>query len=284
MKRIIAIIFMMAFLSGPAYPTVLSVQAKYGTFTGTTGVGTALISDSNGVVWNSDGTWETATEPTAWTDLSMLNGLWTYDLGDTLLQNMSALPNSTITDNLDLNCRIWVGTVLQTPDIDLTDVPYAVFSYNPAIYAQLSDLTVQTFAATGTAQSILFNTNDEIFGITHSTGSNTENIIIETAGVYSFGAEPQIIAGAGSSGYFHIWLQKDAGAGFTDLTNSNADQTLSSNQEDVLSLGYSARCNAGDVIRLRASVGDTGIELEPQTPAGETPIPSIMFEINYLGR
>ena len=285
MKRFFLVVALLVGLVGPIYPAELSVQGYYGTFTGTTSVGTALISDSNGVVWNSsDGAWPGQTDPTAWTDLSMVNGLWTYTLGDISFQNMSGLPNGTITDNLDLSCRIWVGTVLQTPDVDLTDAPYAILSYNPAIYAQLSDFTEQTFAATGTAQSILLASNDGISGITHSTSSNTENITIETAGVYSFGADSQIIAGAGASGYFHLWLQKDAGAGFTDLTNSTADETLSSNQEDVLSLSYSTRCNEGDVIRVRASVGDIGIELEPQTPAVGPAIPSIMLEINYVGR
>ncbi len=71
-----------------------------------------------------------------------------------------------------------------------------------AIYAELSDRADQTFGSTGTAQSITFDTNDEVVGITHSTSSNTENITIETAGVYYLIAQPQIHAGAGGGRVF----------------------------------------------------------------------------------
>lgn len=153
-----------------------------------------------------------------------------------------------------------------------------------AIYAQLSDSTDQTFGATGTAQSITFNTNDEIAGITHSTSSNTENITIVTTGVYNIIVQPQVAAGVGASDdYFHMWLQKDTGGGFADVSNSNVELTLSTNDEDVILLNAIVSLNAGDIIRVRSSVGHTNIELDAQTPASEPAIPSIIFSMFMVG-
>lgn len=148
-----------------------------------------------------------------------------------------------------------------------------------AIFIQLSDSTDQTFAATGTGYSITFDTNDGLNGITHSTTSNTENIIIIFSGVYSIIAQPQITAGPGDSGYFHMWIQKDTGSGFADVANSNVELTLDSVDEDVIPLIVTLSLNAGDVIRINASVGDTGIKLDAQTPANEPAIPSIIFSM-----
>lgn len=154
---------------------------------------------------------------------------------------------------------------------------------NDAIYIQLSDSSDQTFAATGTGYAITFDTNDEINGIIHSTVSETANITIVTDGVYSIFAQPQVHADPGASGYFHMWLRKDTGGGFADIDNTNVELTLASNGEDVIPLIVSIRLDAGDVIRVNASVAHTGIELDAQTPAGEPVIPSIIFTMYRIG-
>ena len=150
-------------------------------------------------------------------------------------------------------------------------------------YAELSDSTDQTFSSTGTAQSITFNTNDELVSITHSTSVNPENITIDITGVYYLIAQPQIHADAGGAGYFHMWLQKDTGGGFADIVNSNIEITLASNDERVGVLAETLSLDAGDIIRLRASVGDIKIELDAQTPGSEPAIPSIIFTMFMVG-
>ena len=152
-----------------------------------------------------------------------------------------------------------------------------------AIYAELSDSTDQPFGSTGTAQSILFNTNDELVGVKHSTSVDPENITIDTAGVYYLIAQPQIHASAGGAGYFHMWLQKDTGGGFADIINSNIEITLASNDERVGVLAETLSLDVDDIIRLRASVGDTRIELDAQAPGGEPAIPSIIFTMFMTG-
>lgn len=156
---------------------------------------------------------------------------------------------------------------------------YSPNSFATKIYAQLSDSTDQTFGATGTAQSITLNTNDEIAGITHSTTVNPENVTIETNGTYVIIAQPQVTAGAGAAGYFHLWLQVDTGGGFADVSDSNIELILASNDQDVIPLIAVLSLNKDDIVRLRGSVGDTGIKLDAQTPAGEPAIPAIIYSI-----
>jgi len=152
-----------------------------------------------------------------------------------------------------------------------------------AIYAELSDSADQTFAQIATAYSITFDTNDEIVGITHSTSSNTENIIIVTTGVYTIFAQPQVAAAPGGAGVFHMWLQKDTGGGFADIANTNIELSLASSEEDVIPLATTFLLSAGDIIRLRTSVSDTDIKLDAQTPANEPAIPSIIFTMFMVG-
>lgn len=152
-----------------------------------------------------------------------------------------------------------------------------------AIYAELSDSTDQEFAVVGEPNLITFDTNDEIAGIIHSTSSNPENITIVTTGVYTIFAQPQVAAGSGGAGTFHMWLQKNTGGGFVDIANTNIELSLASGEEDVIPLATTFMLSAGDIIRLSASVSDIKIKLDAQTPANEPVIPSIIFTMFMIG-
>ena len=152
-----------------------------------------------------------------------------------------------------------------------------------AIYVELSDSTDQEFAVAGEPNLIVFDTNDEIAGITHSTSSNPENITIITTGVYTIFAQPQIATGAGGAGKFHMWLQKNTGGGFVDIANTNIELSLASQEENVIPLATTFLLSAGDVIRLSASVSDIRIKLHAQTPVDEPAIPSIIFTMFMIG-
>lgn len=156
-----------------------------------------------------------------------------------------------------------------------------------AIYAELSDSTDQAFAVAGTHYSITFNTNDELVGITHSTTVNPENITIDTTGVYTIFAQPQVAAAAGGAGTFHMWLQRDTGGGFADIANTNIELTLASLDEDVIPLATTFALDSGDIIRLRVVVSDNKISLDAQAaivgPPTEPAIPSIIFTMFMIG-
>ena len=189
---------------------------------------------------------------------------------------------SLTTDDSDFRLD-FVGNNMTTDNISAGNVTVSGNFYGGAVYACLSSSTDQTFAATGTGYNITFNTNDEINGITHSTTVEPQNITINTSGVYTIIAQPQVHAGAGAAGTFHMWLRRDTGSGFADVANTNVELVLANNDEDVIPLVITMALNAGDVIRVNASVSDTGIELDAQTPANEPAIPSIIFSIYRIG-
>lgn len=155
-------------------------------------------------------------------------------------------------------------------------------SINAAIqvYADLSNTVDQVFVGTGTGYALLFNSNDNLVGITHSTSSDTENITIVTSGVYSITAQPQVTAGA--AGDFHMWLQIDTGGGFADVANSNVKLTMANNTEDVIPLILTLPFDAGDKFRLMGSVTDTAIILDAEAPGGEPVIPAIILSMHKL--
>lgn len=147
-------------------------------------------------------------------------------------------------------------------------------------YADLSNTADQTFAGTGTGYAILFNTNDHIQGITHSTSVDTENITIITSGVYAVFAQPQVTAGA--AGDFHMWLQVDTGGGFADIANSNVKLAMAINTEEVIPLILTLPLEAGDKFRLMGSVTNTAIILDAEAPGGEPVIPAIILSMHKL--
>jgi len=179
--------------------------------------------------------------------------------------------NATATDDLEITADDMIV------DADLNVLGEASI---PATYMQASDVSDQSFAATGTPYSIELDTVDKNFGISRIEDGN---ILIRSIGVYSIIAQPQVTAAAGQSGNFHMWLQRDTGAGFADISNTNVELTLGSQDEDVIPLIAILSLNEGDEIRLRASVSNTGITLDTQSPAGEPVIPSIIFSMYKIG-
>ncbi len=179
----------------------------------------------------------------------------------------------TITGNLNIT-----GNTTIEGDLNVTGL-----INNDAIYCESSDLNDQTFAVAGVRYRINITNVDEGNGITMSTGNNGTNITIETSGVYHLVAQPQVKAGAGSAGDFHMWIEKDSGSGFVDVSDSNIELKLSSLEEDVIVLATTSKLNQGDVLRLVASVSNDGILLHAQSPAGEPVIPSIIFTMYRVG-
>ena len=66
---------------------------------------------------------------------------------------------------------------------------YLDLARNP--YAQISDSSTQS-CVSGSAKNVTLNTNDEIYRMTHSVSSNTNEIRIDEAGTYLVIAVPQV--------------------------------------------------------------------------------------------
>ena len=146
-------------------------------------------------------------------------------------------------------------------------------------FAQLSDSTNQIPSVT-TPVKITFNTNDEVLGITHSTTSNTEDIIIQESGTYVIVPQPQFQkTSGGTTRFIDFWLRKNN----VDFANSNVRSTIKSNSETdvIVSNIVTATLVAGDVINIMMSVEVTGngVGIYSTSPAGEPVIPSIIFSM-----
>jgi hypothetical protein len=94
----------------------------------------ALV-NANGTVsyWSNDGTSSAGSEPTSPVTLPVTKGLYSVLLGNTTLNNMTALPPSAL-DHDDVRLRIWFndgssrGSQLITPDQRLAAAPYALLA------------------------------------------------------------------------------------------------------------------------------------------------------------
>ena len=84
--------------------------------------------------WSNNGTSVNGSEPGAAVALSVAQGLYSVQLGDTALPNMGAVP-TTVFNNPDVRLRVWFndgvnGSQLLTPDQRITSVGYAMMAGN----------------------------------------------------------------------------------------------------------------------------------------------------------
>jgi formylglycine-generating enzyme required for sulfatase activity len=92
----------------------------------------ALVDAAGGATyWSNDGTSAAGSQPTAAVALTVTKGLYSVQLGDTTLPNMTAIP-ATVFANPDVRLRVWFddgtanGSQLLTPDQRLAAVGYAM--------------------------------------------------------------------------------------------------------------------------------------------------------------
>jgi len=152
-------------------------------------------------------------------------------------------------------------------------------------YAQISDSTTQATAAAGAASNITLNTNDEIYGITHSVSAKTHEIIIQESGIYQIIAVPQIgEVTVQADGVYNIWLVKNG----VKIPNTNVKThvivTASGDETSTETLNWIGRLNQNDVIYFQQSSTDpdigtifTAAAIPPATPS----IIVSIFKINW---
>ncbi len=146
-------------------------------------------------------------------------------------------------------------------------------------YAQLSDSILQNITTTSPTP-IIFSTNDEINGVSHTP--NTSAITIQSNGVYYLAAQPQVNRiGTSGAAKFHCWVQLDKGNGWEDIPNSNILREFNNqNMEDVIIVCLTQYFDIGDKIRIMMSTTDVsqGVHLQPYLNIPNEPnIPSIIF-------
>ena len=158
-----------------------------------------------------------------------------------------------------------------------------VKSTKDSIYISAMDSTTQTFVAINTPQPITVNTvleNNEII----SLGNGEFEFI--TDGIYKLIMFPILEKTINQDISHFIWLQKDIGAGFVDVPDTNSQTDLTGASGDVRTLTFVGifSFNAGDKIRFMNSTTNTNLTLVTKTPAaGQGPrIPSVIASINQI--
>ncbi len=192
--------------------------------------------------------------------------------------------DTDIKGTLDMNTHKIVGVIDPTANQEVATKKYVDdLTINDAIYCESSELTDQVFAVAGVRYRLDISNVDEGNGISMSTGNNGTNITIDTSGVYHMVAQPQVKAGAGGAGDFHMWIEKFSSGSWADIPDSNIELKLSSLEEDVIVLATTLKLNQGEKLRLVVSVSDNKILLHAQSPVGEPVIPSIIFTMYRVG-
>lgn len=167
-----------------------------------------------------------------------------------------------------------------------TTIRYSAAVGGSAVFAELSSSVDQVPVDTDPVV-MLFNTQDAIEGLTHSTSVDSGEITIITAGVYEIVGQPQVGKDSGGVAvFFDMFLQVDTGSGFVDLDNTNVKVTIKDAEvTDVLLLNSLQRLDAGDKLRVMQKVSSTtgGLGIKRTAPVVGPPsvpsTPSIIFTI-----
>lgn len=141
-KKLLYLLPLLAFLivrpASAQVPSTLNYQGRVavsGTnFSGTGYFKFALV-NSNGsqTFWSNDGTSTAGSAPTAAVSIPVSSGLYSVQLGDTTVPNMTPVPAAVFANNPDVHLRVWFndgtnGFQLMTPDQKIAAVGYAMMA------------------------------------------------------------------------------------------------------------------------------------------------------------
>ena len=248
-------------------PGIISHQGKVtvggNSFTGTGYFKFALVHTNVSAItgWSNDGTSTAGSEPTAAVSLAVARGIFSVNLGDTTLANMTTIPASVFA-NSAVYLRVWFndgtnGSVRLSPDRRVTSVGYALYASTAA-----SADTVAAANLTGTLPDARLSANVALLNGTQTfTGENT------------FAADLNL--GSGNADYRH--LRVGGGNSYGYLYGSYAALG------DGLHLGYNYYFDAGGVGHCVSPDGATarlttgyGVITLATGPPNTAPVPRLM--------
>ena len=151
-----------------------------------------------------------------------------------------------------------------------------------APYGSLSDSTIQTIADIAVAYPITFDTNEELYLVTHSTSVNPSRITLDEAGTYFISYTAVFDITGGANDQLEIWLRVDG----TNVPRSNSVFSISAAvTEGVGACTYIYTFTAGQYFELVMRGDTTAVQLLSRA-AGTTPtrpaIPSIICTVNRI--
>ncbi|PHS02104.1 MAG: hypothetical protein COA78_21910 [Blastopirellula sp.] len=158
-----------------------------------------------------------------------------------------------------------------------------------SIFGGFSHTLDQTFTANVSA-AIQFNTNEELFGISHSETVNNDEFTFDNEGTYQATIEPQYTrTTGGGTDVLNIFMARDTGGGFANVTNSNVKLSVNAAGITTVSpLTVTFAVNTGDKVRFMAQVESSNLILDAFATSGIAPndipaTPSVIMNLIRLG-
>lgn len=159
----------------------------------------------------------------------------------------------------------------------------------PEIFGQFSHTDDQVFV-NDISTPILFNTNDQISGISHSETTNNSEFTFLSSGIYQATIEPQYTRSSGSGvAVLNIFYAINTGSGFVNVPDSNVKFAINKAKVTQVSpLTATFKVNVGDKIRFMAQTTDNQMFLDSfpvsGTPPNELPLtPSVIMNLVRVG-
>lgn len=194
----------------------------------------------------------------------------------------STLADVEITDTLQIS----IGTP-SVNDVWTTTDAFGNGSWQSpsgaAITGQFSDSTDQKPSVT-TPVVITFNTNDLTpIGLSHSTTVDPEEFTADVAKAFTFMLAPQWErTSGGPNETMDVFIQKDTGAGFVDVPNSNIKMVTGAVESGVIPLMYTLDLAISDKVRFMQKISSTveGMGLVSTAAGGGVPAtPSVILTV-----
>lgn len=158
-----------------------------------------------------------------------------------------------------------------------------------SIFGGFSHLLDQVFTANVSAP-IKFNKNEEVSGISHSETVDNDEFTFDSGGVYQATAEPQYTrTTGGGTDVLNMFLAKDSGSGFVNVTDSNVKFAVNTAGVTTVSpLTVTFRVDPGDKIRFMVQVETANLILDSFAASGVDPndipaTPSVIMNIIRIG-
>ena len=184
---------------------------------------------------------------------------------DALRQNLDTQPNSLINDIAQLQSQIQALQVTPPPR-----------EFKRSRYGQFLDTTSQIPAAINTPYAVTFDTTDVSNGV--YIGSPTSRVYVDERGIYNFLFSIQLDKTTGGVGLIWIWPRING----VDVPNSNSQLRLQgNNNEQLATIGYFFKLNAGDYVEVMYAVDDVTVQLTSFASSAFYPaVPSIILTVS----
>ena len=172
-------------------------------------------------------------------------------------------------------------TIIAGDQIAQTITAATINSLLQVPHACISDSTTQTITNTTQAQSVLFDTDEEKYLITHSTVTNSDRIYIDTAGTHRILISAIADLASGTNQSLNMWLEVDG----VNVPRSNTIVLISGTAEQTLAVEFMYEFTAGQYFRVMMSGSSTGVRIlatGTQTSPTRPACPSIILTVNRV--